>query len=125
MVIRKMMQLTNSATRVQVGSTLREQDGLAMSSRNSRLSETERANATTVYHTLLQMKEQLKPGSVLQLKENAAKYLTGKGFRVDYTALAKADTLELIDEWNGRDKIVALVAAHLNEVRLIDNMILF
>ena len=70
------------------------------------------------------MKEQLQPGSVLQLKQKATDYLKDKGFRVDYAELAKADTLELVDEWNGQDKLVALIAAYLNEVRLIDNMIL-
>ena len=124
MVIKKMIRLTGLSTHVQTGSTFREKDGLAMSSRNMRLNETDRVTATAIYQTLLQMKEQLKPGSVLQLKEMATKHLTDKGFRVDYTELANADTLELVEDWNGQDKIVALIAAYLTEVRLIDNMIL-
>ncbi len=124
MVIKKLIEQTQLSAQVQIVSTLRENDGLAMSSRNMRLTETERTNATAIYQALLFMKEQLKHVPVLQLKETAAKELTLKGFRVDYVELAKADTLELIEEWNGQDKVVALIAAYLNEVRLIDNMIL-
>ncbi len=124
MVIKKLIEQTELSAQVQIVSTLRENDGLAMSSRNMRLTETERTNATAIYQALLFMKEQLKHVPVLQLKETAAKELTLKGFRVDYVELAKADTLELIEEWNGQDKVVALIAAYLNEVRLIDNMIL-
>lgn len=124
MVIKKLIEQTGLSTQVQIVSTLRENDGLAMSSRNMRLSETERAHATAIYQALLQMKEQLHPGSVLQLKQKATDFLKDNGFRVDYTELAKADTLDLVDEWNGQDKLVALIAAYLSEVRLIDNMIL-
>lgn len=124
MVIKKLIEQTGLSAQLQIVSTLRENDGLAMSSRNMRLTESERTTATAIYRSLLLMKEQLKPGLVLQLKENATEELTIKGFRVDYTELAKADTLELVDEWNGQDKLVALTAAYLNEVRLIDNMII-
>lgn len=124
MVIKKLIEQTGGSTQVQIVSTLRENNGLAMSSRNMRLSEIERANATAIHQALLQMKEQLQPGSVLQLKQNATDYLKDNGFRVDYAELAKADTLDLIGEWNGQDKLVALIAAYLKEVRLIDNMIL-
>ena len=124
MVIKKLIKLTGLPTSVQIISTLRENDGLAMSSRNMRLTESERMAATAIYRSLLFMKEQLKPGHVLQLKEQVTDELTKGGFRVDYAELAKADTLELVNEWNGQDKLVALIAAYLNEVRLIDNMIL-
>ena len=124
MVIKKLIEQTGLSTQVQIIPTLRENDGLAMSSRNMRLSETERANATSIHQALLQMKGQLQQGSVLKLKQKTTDFLKNKGFRVDYAELAKADTLDLIDEWNGQDKLVALIAAYLNEVRLIDNMIL-
>jgi len=124
MVIKKLIEQTGLSTQVQIIPTLRENDGLAMSSRNMRLSETERANATSIHQALLQMKGQLQQGSVLKLKQKTTDFLKNKGFRVDYAELAKADTLDLVDEWNGQDKLVALIAAYLNEVRLIDNMIL-
>lgn len=124
MVLKKLIKLTGLPISIQIIPTLRENDGLAMSSRNMRLTASERMTATAIYRSLLFMKEQLKPGHVLQLKEQVTDELTKGGFRVDYAELAKADTLELVIEWNGQDKLVALIAAYLNEVRLIDNMIL-
>lgn len=124
MVLKKLIKLTGLPISIQIIPTLRENDGLAMSSRNMRLTASERMTATAIYRSLLFMKEQLKPGHVLQLKEQVTDELTKGGFRVDYAELAKADTLELVNEWNGQDKLVALIAAYLNEVRLIDNMIL-
>lgn len=124
MVLKKMIKLRGLPISIQIIPTLRENDGLAMSSRNMRLTASERMTATAIYRSLLFMKEQLKPGHVLQLKEQVTDELTKGGFRVDYAELAIADTLELVNEWNGQDKLVALIAAYLNEVRLIDNMIL-
>jgi pantoate--beta-alanine ligase len=124
MVIKQMIKLTVLPVEIKICATLRESDGLAMSSRNMRLNNEERQTAVEIYQTLTQMKQQLKPGSVVSVKEQAAGYLIKKGFKPDYTELANAETLELINEWNGKDKVVALIAAYLNEVRLIDNMII-
>jgi len=46
------------------------------------------------------------------------------GFHIDYVEVADADTLELIENWNGKQKIVSLAAAFLNNIRLIDNMVI-
>lgn len=124
MVIKRMTELTNLPVTITICSTLREADGLAMSSRNMRLNETERKTAVKIYETLTMMKQQLQPGSVIQIKQAATEYLLNEGFRPDYTEFANAGTLELVDDWNGTDKIVALIAAYLNDVRLIDNMII-
>ena len=48
--------------------------------------------------------------------------LLQKGFRIDYIELADAGTLELVEHWDGKQKVVALAAAFLHNVRLIDNM---
>lgn len=104
--------------------TLREKDGLAMSSRNLRLTESERAKAVAIYQELKQMKEQLKPGSVLPLKVAASGHLKKKGFQVEYTEIADAETLESIDYWEGERQLVGLVAAFNGPVRLIDNLLL-
>lgn len=124
MVVKKLIEINGMDTRLNISSTLREKDGLAMSSRNLRLSNSERENAVSIYQTLLLMKEQLQAGDVLSVEKTATQYLTTRGFRVDYTALANAGTLELISNWNGKDEVVALIAAYLNDVRLIDNMII-
>ena len=46
------------------------------------------------------------------------------GFRVDYVEIADANKLHLLNHWDGEQKIIALVAAFMNEVRLIDNLLL-
>ncbi len=124
MVIEKMIELTGLNTTIRICPTLREPDGLAMSSRNMRLSETERKQAVAIYETLQMMKKDLTKGNLTPLKQKATNYLQSKGFRVDYTEIANACTLALLDEWNGQQKAVALIAAFVNDVRLIDNMIL-
>ena len=51
-------------------------------------------------------------------------YLTAENFKVDYVAIADAGTLEPVQSWDGERPLVALTAAYLNEVRLIDNMLI-
>ncbi len=104
--------------------TLREKDGLAMSSRNLRLTATERAKAVSIYKELQQMKQNLEPGPVLSLKKAVTNHLTELGFQVDYTEIADAETLELIENWDGQRRLVGLVAAFNGPVRLIDNLLL-
>ncbi|HUM66848.1 MAG TPA: pantoate--beta-alanine ligase, partial [Chitinophagaceae bacterium] len=70
------------------------------------------------------VKARLKPGSLEELKTEAVKNLTSNGFKVDYIEVANADDLHLVQEWDGRQKLVALAAAFLGEVRLIDNILL-
>jgi pantoate--beta-alanine ligase len=124
MVIKKLIELTGLDTSVVIGPTLREADGLAMSSRNMRLNEGERKQAVKISEALLFIKHNIKPGYIDDLKERATQYLSAEGFKVDYVAIATADKLELPEYWDGKQPIVALAAAYLNEVRLIDNMLL-
>jgi pantoate--beta-alanine ligase len=95
-----------------------------MSSRNMRLNEIERQQALKIIASLNLIKDNIQVGSLASLKRQATFFLEKNGFKVDYTEIADASTLEIINEWDGRRKLVALVAAFLNEVRLIDNIIL-
>ncbi|MEJ8819645.1 pantoate--beta-alanine ligase [Lacibacter sp. H407] len=124
MVVSHLIQTKNIATKMHIAPTLREADGLAMSSRNMRLNEEQRTTAAAIFQTLSQMKVELKQGPLSDVKKRATAFLELKGFRVDYTELAHADTLALLDHWNGTDPVVAVIAAYLGEVRLIDNMVL-
>jgi pantoate--beta-alanine ligase len=58
------------------------------------------------------------------LKSSTIQYLTAQGFKVDYVEIANAGTLSLLDYWDGKELIVILIAAFLNEVRLIDNIVI-
>lgn len=124
MVIKKMIALTGLNTSVTVCPTLREDDGLAMSSRNMRLNAAEREKAVLISQTLGFIKQEIKPGYLEDIKERAVQYLTAEGFKVDYIEIASADTLEPQQFWNGQLPLVAVAAAYLNEVRLIDNLLL-
>ncbi len=73
---------------------------------------------------MLFLKEQLQPGSLNGITEEANVMLKEKGFIVDYAAIADASTLEPVAEWDGQKPLVALIAAFLGQVRLIDNLII-
>ncbi len=124
MVIKRLIELENINTHIYICPTLREKDGLAMSSRNMRLSATERAQAIKIFETLSFLKAQIKPGDLTQLKQTAIKKLSDAGFRVDYVEIADAGNLEILDQWDGSQRTVALAAAFLGQVRLIDNLLL-
>ncbi len=124
MVIKKLTELKGIKTTIIICPTLREKDGLAMSSRNLRLTEKDRKQALKISEALLIIRNVIQPGDLGSLKQKATQHLTGAGFAVDYVEIAGADNLEIIDHWDGKQKTVALAAAFLGDVRLIDNMLL-
>jgi len=124
MVIKKLIELIGMKELVSlnISPTLREAGGLAMSSRNIRLTEQEKIEANVIFKALSLIKEQLKKGGLSSLKKQTVDRLRKKGFKVDYVEIVDADDLNIEDEWNGKQKLVALAAVHLNDVRLIDNI---
>lgn len=126
MVISKLISLMGKSGEINlhICPTLREENGLAMSSRNMRLSANEKQQATLLWQTLLCIRENIKPGSITYLKEKTANQLSTNGFKVDYVEIANAQNLSSVELWDGKEKLVALVAAFLSEVRLIDNILL-
>jgi len=126
MIINRLIQLMHMSDRIQmkICPILREKDGLAMSSRNMRLNAEQRAKATALFETLVFLKQNLNKGSLSDLKNEATSLLQGKNFKTDYVEIADATTLKPINEWDSRTNIVGLVAAYINGVRLIDNMML-
>lgn len=126
MVIAKLIELIGMGDLIQlnISPTLRENDGLAMSSRNMRLNAEEREKAPAIYQSLSFIKANLKAGDITLLKSEAVDLLIEKGFKVDYAEICDAKDLSVVDEWDAEQKLVALIAAFNNEVRLIDNMLL-
>lgn len=126
MVIKKLIELIGmkELIRINISPTLREPGGLAMSSRNMRLSDEERKDAVSIYQALHFVKEKLEKGDLASLKKKAEDRLTRNGFKVDYVEIADATTLQIVNHWDGKQKLVALAAAFLNQVRLIDNILL-
>ena len=124
MVIKMLLEITHLKATLIACPTQREKDGLAMSSRNMRLSKVERNKAPLIYQVLTDLKEKLAPGNLSQLKQQAVDRLNNSGFRVEYVAIADASTLQPYDDWDGTKPLVVLTAAFLGDVRLIDNMLL-
>ncbi len=124
MVIRKLVELKQLAVEVIACPTLRETDGLAMSSRNMRLDASARQKATAIYATLMYIRQQVQPGPLDLLLQTAGHQLAAQGFEVDYVAIADARSLQLYTHWDGNTPLVALIAATIGGIRLIDNMVL-
>lgn len=124
MVIQKLITLINKQDTIllTIAPTQREASGLAMSSRNMRLSEAELQKASTIFQSLTYIKEQLFKNPLSVLQTQATHQLQQQGFMVDYVTIADGHTLESAEDTNG--KRVALVAATLGNIRLIDNLIL-
>ena len=105
--------------------TLREPDGLAMSSRNMLLSEKQRSVAHIIHDTLIGMKEKAGQESVKSLKEWAENQINAcPEFKKEYLEIADNETLEPVSDWSNKN-IRAFAAIYLGNVRLIDNIKLF
>lgn len=125
-IINQLLKITPELTNIDlhICKTQREADGLAMSSRNVRLTQSQRVVAASIYQCLvsIQSKINISPFSVVQ--KECLDLLKHKGFEPEYVSLALADNLSLIDEYDSSKKMVALIAAKIGNVRLIDNLIL-
>ena len=124
MVVNRLIQLMQIATKLVTCPTIREADGLAMSSRNKRLNKEQRGNAVAIYKALNLIKENIGTRKTTEVIDEATQLLKKYNFNPDYVAIADAGTLELINRWHGEKKLVALIAAFQEEVRLIDNLII-
>ncbi len=124
MVIKRLLELENFNIELIISPTLRKKSGLAMSSRNLRLNKQQKEQAAEIYKTLLILQQKIKPGSLQYLKKEAEEYLITKNFKPDYIEIAEADNLKTVNQWNGLTELVALVAAFIGDVRLIDNILL-
>jgi len=114
MVVQRLIQLMGWSVRLHRCPIVREPDGLAMSSRNARLSPAERQRATAIYQALLS----LRSGAPLSAAEDI---LTSSQFRTDYISICDPETLEPVPP---SPNTVALIAAFQGEIRLIDNLLL-
>jgi pantoate--beta-alanine ligase len=123
MVVQRLLEIIGLPTVLHRCPIIRETDGLAMSSRNLRLTPEQRANATAIYRALMLMKTGFTAEPFPILIENANRILEAAGFRVDYVSIADANSLEPVPG-PSPSGTVALVAAFQGDIRLIDNMVL-
>jgi pantoate--beta-alanine ligase len=125
-IIRKMTEMEGHDIAIVPCPIAREEDGLAMSSRNARLSNSEREKAPFIYKMLLHTKElSLTQGPAEVQKIITDLFEKQAGFRLEYFEIADTSNLQTVRSWNEASGIIACVAAFLGPVRLIDNLILF
>jgi pantoate--beta-alanine ligase len=103
--------------------TLREPDGLAMSSRNVRLSTEMRSTAPIIHQTLQWIKSELPHQTATNLTQEAMQRLVAAGLRPEYVSIVDGTTLQPVTNWDDSAFIVVCTAAFAGEVRLIDNLI--
>jgi len=126
MVIRELLKQSGKQDKIQlvICPTVREADGLAKSSRNIRLTEPQRALAGTIYQCLVSIQTKQRGGDFKIVQKECMELLEKKGFEPEYVALADASNLNLLENFQPENQMVALIAAKIGDVRLIDNLIL-
>jgi pantoate--beta-alanine ligase len=102
---------------------VREEDGLAMSSRNTRLSKEQRAIAPLIYQTLLQARALKEKKELHQIKQWVEAFFNAHpAFKLDYFCIANAQSLQQTTTSREGEKIRAFIAVKLGDIRLIDNI---
>ena len=124
MVIKRLLTLMGSKTAVVICPTLREQDGLAMSSRNIRLNPEQREKAKGIYEAIIHIKNNIHTNAWNLVKASAEQILINNSLKSDYIEIADVNTLQILDNCGNKQPVILLIAAYMNTIRLIDNWIL-
>jgi len=123
MVITKMVELLNLPVKLVMCPILREEDGLAMSSRNIHLTAADRLHSLVLSKTLNWVKENFDSNNIIELQNKAAEAInTEDGVSLEYFELADGDSLHPANQ--ATKNVVALVAARVGKTRLIDNVLI-
>jgi pantoate--beta-alanine ligase len=122
-VIRRMVRDLDFPVRIEVLATVREADGLAMSSRNAYLSPEDRQRATALSRALAAAERGARAGALGMGLEAARRELAAAGIEPEYLEARDAETLERVHALEGRPVLV-LVAASVGAARLIDNVLI-
>lgn len=124
LMIRQMVAYFDLSVQIISCPIIREEDGLAMSSRNIHLSMADRKNALVLFKSLMYVKDHFESQSMEDLQEKAIAIIREtEGVELDYFTIVNGETL-LPEYHKETPNLVALVAAKVGETRLIDNMIL-
>lgn len=126
LVVRRLVEDLAFPLRIDAVETVRETDGLAMSSRNRHLAPEERRQAPELYRALSDARERWMAGDrdLAGLEAGVRRRLENAGFRPDYISIRRADDLAVPDSGSnpGDDRLIMLAAAWLGKTRLIDNL---
>ncbi len=123
-IVTEMLRRLKMPVEVVCCDTIREKDGLAMSSRNLLLSDQERSKAPALFKSLLLAKDLLDRVSVPEIEQKALELQKLAGFQPEYFSIVDGHNLRPVTDPQQHNFIVACTAAKLGKVRLIDNLIL-
>lgn len=125
LVLQKMVQENDLKIKIKMCPVIREDDGLAMSSRNRFLTDDQRKDAASLYQALNLLKVNYQKKPIDLIKKDAIKKIElNKDFKVEYLDVCDSTTLKPVDEWNDAEALVAIVAVRLPGLRLIDNILI-
>ena len=126
MIVRNMCRQFALPTEIVAHETVRDPDGLAMSSRNRYLTEAERREAPRLFRVLNEVRDRLRAGEtgVVAVEHDAQRELAAAGWKVDYVSIRRQMDLKApsTEQVAGGDPLVVLAAAKLGATRLIDNL---
>jgi pantoate--beta-alanine ligase len=122
-VIRRMARDLDFPVRIEALPTVREPDGLAMSSRNAYLSPADRERATALHRALRAVEDRARSGSLVAALEAGMEELQLAGIDPEYLEARDAESLAPVEEVGDRPVLVA-VAARVGGARLIDNVLI-
>ena len=125
LVIRRMVRDLNMPVRIELCPIVREPDGLAMSSRNARLSDAERSQAVALHDALGALQRAVAAGErdPAVVRAQALQDLTARGIEPEYLELVNPETLVPLSQIDGHP-VLALIAARVGPTRLIDNQLI-
>ncbi|PID95528.1 MAG: pantoate--beta-alanine ligase [Bacteroidetes bacterium] len=121
-IIKRLVEIEQMDLKIIGCPIIREESGLAMSSRNERLTKQERAEATIIFRTLSEAAQMKKTHSLGEVEAYVKKCFDESSLRLEYFSLVDADTLLPIKAWTDSKNIRGFIAAFSGHVRLIDNI---
>ena len=125
MVIQRMIDIKKLDIKLLICPIIRSEEGLALSSRNARLSEEGKENALALITALRFIKDNLEQKSVAELLDGAKEILASNpAVELEYLSICETSTLAPVDNIEADKDYVALIAAWVEKVRLIDNILL-
>lgn len=125
LIIKRLIEDFNLGIKLHVCPIIREQNGLAMSSRNVRLNNLEREASGKIYEALSSTMDQLSKGNnnLTELKDKATAILSSiPSIHIEYVDLVNPENLQKVSEIQANDKLLMIIAVKLGNTRLIDNM---
>jgi len=124
-VIKRLVQDLSFPVQLRCVDIVREEDGLAKSSRNLRLSEEERKKSIILHQSLLKVANMLLGGSNIEsCIKTAEKMFELPGVQLEYFEIVDIDTLQPVSNISGKNSVAICVAAFIGDVRLIDNKVI-